>query len=191
MEYNRFLTNKYAKRNDLDDPKYNDFRMLQGVMLLFTRLQVFIDNKNTYKALINNIDDKDKPYFTCPDKDFIYQKKLGLNFIKYLNEHQTNVDLMNHPYISLLRNQPCLSKPDFQLSFGDLNDNTPIFDMENYIKLICRVNDKGEIVGFTKDILNEEYDRKTLEELEEAIDFSQKIYNEYTDEKIRKNNRTK
>lgn len=179
MAGNRFLTDKYAKRNDLYDSMYTDYRRLQGVILCFTELQVYIDQKNTYKALLNNVDDKDKPYFVCPNPKFIEKKNFGLNFIKFLSEHPIGEKLSKHPYMTTINNLECLSDPAFALTFGRVEDNTPVFDIESYIKLICDVNENGEIVGYSKNIRNGTYDKNVLAELKEAIKSTQKIYDTY------------
>jgi len=187
MTGNRFLTDKYAKQNNLYDSMYTDYRRLQGVILCFTELQVYIDQKNTYKALLDNVDAPEKPYFSCPNPKFIEKKNLGLNFIKFLSENPIGEKLSKHPYMTAINELDCLSDPSFPLTFGRVEDHTPVFDIENYIKLICNVNEKGEIVGYSDSIKKGTYDKQALAELKEATKATQLIYETYNDEAYAEN----
>lgn len=199
MKQNRFLTDRYENEGTRRDVAFYNYRLLQGLFMSATRVQLFFDKKNTYKHVSNGI----KDLFSCPADDFIAERDFELSFIKFLHENQYKID-HNHPYFNVLNECSCLINYDFPGLSGELFHNTPIFDMRKYINLICDVNEKGEIVDFSKDIkkggvevngkMKYQYDEKILSELQEAMQYTEKAYDSYdelTNHKEKNDSRSK
>lgn len=186
MEYNRFLTDKYNSNDkDLDFSIKSTYRRLSALFLNFSRLQILGDDTSctSFKEIL------DTPEVFMPNKsnDFLKQKALCIQFINYISKHQNdeifnNHALMDHPYIKAVVDTACINATDLWVSSANESER-PVFDVVNYIKLICKVDEKtNKIIDFSDEIKHGYHNKESLNKLNSALDSIQDTYNMYKKE---------
>lgn len=190
MGYNRFLTDRHnANVKDLDYSIKQNLRRLSAILLNFARLQALGDDTSydNFADILNTPD----LFIPCSNAEFVKQKELCLRFMKYLLDHHNDVifknrAFMNHPYIKSVINTKCINATDLWVAFANESKNS-VFDITNYIKLICDVDEKtNKITGFSKSIKDNTYNPKTFNELNEALNSIQGTYNNHAMKKSTK-----